>query len=151
MDFKVRLASHDDRHFMRRAVSALCEEAKCSRFWRFDPESVDAIMSIGREAVCSLVVECDGAPVGGLLGVLSPVPFAPDVVIAQEMALHVTPEFRGHGAGGMLLDAFRDWARERGAVLISCGNNFGCADEPIRKLAEKHGMTKTEVIYVGGL
>jgi ribosomal protein S18 acetylase RimI-like enzyme len=62
-----------------------------------------------------LLAEIGGALAGGLMG--SYLELTPFVRLreARLNSLWVLPSHRGAGVGGLLVDAFLDWARERGA------------------------------------
>lgn len=130
-------------------VRALCAEAKCERWWPFDEPSVRRIMSAPViNGPCRLVaLGDDGVPVGCLIGVLSPVPFSQQTLMANELALYVLPGQRGKGVGRQLVEEFRMWAKTAGARIMAIGNNFGCSDFAIEQLAASVGMVPIERIF----
>jgi GNAT superfamily N-acetyltransferase len=85
-----------------------------------------------------LFAEVDGRLAGGLMGSYPELtPFARQRE-ARLNSLWVLPEHRGAGVGGLLVEAFLDWARERGArfALVTA---FAANPGAIR-LYEKHGF-----------
>jgi GNAT superfamily N-acetyltransferase len=85
-----------------------------------------------------LLAEVDGALAGGLMGSYPELtPFARRRV-AQLNSLWVLPEHRGAGVGGLLVDTFLGWARERGARHAAV-TAFAANPAAIR-LYEKHGF-----------
>jgi GNAT superfamily N-acetyltransferase len=66
-----------------------------------------------------LVAEADARVVGHLTGRLDdPSPIRP-VFVATLASMYVRPSHRGQGTGARLVDAFRTWARDQGAVRMS--------------------------------
>jgi GNAT superfamily N-acetyltransferase len=85
-----------------------------------------------------LFAEIDGRLAGGLMGSYPELtPFVRQRE-ARLNSLWVLPEHRGGGVGGLLVDAFLDWARERGAPYAVV-TAFAANPTAIR-LYEKHGF-----------
>jgi GNAT superfamily N-acetyltransferase len=66
-----------------------------------------------------LVVDAEGEIAGHLTGVLSGPNAARPIAVATLVGMYVFPEYRGHGIGALLVEAFRIWARGQGADRIS--------------------------------
>jgi len=85
-----------------------------------------------------LLAEVDGVLAGGLMG--SHPELTPVVRLreARLNSLWVLPEHRGRGLAGLLVDAFLEWARERGApyAIVTA---FAANPTAIR-LYERHGF-----------
>ena len=65
-----------------------------------------------------LVAEYDGAVVGHLTGAFYP---ASPMWIAPRghlISMHVMPQWRGQNVGGRLVEQFKAWAKEKGAVQL---------------------------------
>jgi GNAT superfamily N-acetyltransferase len=85
-----------------------------------------------------LLAEIDGRLAGGLNGSY---PELTPYVRQREARLNslwVLPEHRGRGVGGLLVEAFLDWARERGARYAAV-TAFAANPTAVR-LYEKHGF-----------
>jgi GNAT superfamily N-acetyltransferase len=66
-----------------------------------------------------LVADDDGRVVGHLTGRLDePSPMRP-VFVATLASMYVRPAHRGHSTGARLVEAFRSWARDRGAARMT--------------------------------
>lgn len=77
---------------------------------------------------------------GILLAMALPSPFSGELV-AQELMWWIEPGARGKG--GAMLDAYRDWARDIGAV--HCG--VTCLEERTGKIFQRRGYERTETAY----
>jgi GNAT superfamily N-acetyltransferase len=85
-----------------------------------------------------LLAEVGGTLAGGLMGSFPQLtPFA-RLREARLNSLWVLPDHRGAGMGGLLVDAFLDWARERGAPYAVV-TAFVANPDAVR-LYERHGF-----------
>jgi GNAT superfamily N-acetyltransferase len=85
-----------------------------------------------------LIAEIGGRLAGGLMGSYPELtPFVRQRE-ARLNSLWVLPDHRGAGVGGLLVEAFREWARERGA-RYAVVTAFAANPTAIR-LYEKHGF-----------
>lgn len=80
---------------------------------------------------------------GFICGVLNPLTFNPDYVIAVELAWYC-PE----GDGQELKTEFENWAAEQGAILVQFSTLVNGYTEKIGELLIKDGYTPVEVSYV---
>jgi GNAT superfamily N-acetyltransferase len=64
---------------------------------------------------------------------------------ATEMAWWVEPKYRKQGIGGMLIEAFEDWAKEKGCVAITLTS---LDDTKVEKLYDKLGYKLCEQTYI---
>jgi GNAT superfamily N-acetyltransferase len=85
-----------------------------------------------------LFAEVDGALAGGLMGSYPELTVFVRQREARLNSLWVLPEHRGLGLGGLLVEAFLDWARERGAgyAVVTA---FAANPSAVR-LYERHGF-----------
>ena len=98
---------------------------------------------------CLFVVVSPDGPVGVLAGLVASYFLNPAVLVAQERALYVCPQWHGQGIGSALLDAFEAWGEARGvaAVLLS---HF--VDTPhVATMYTHRGYTPFEMHCVKGL
>jgi GNAT superfamily N-acetyltransferase len=65
-----------------------------------------------------LVAEVDNDVVGHLIGSFSDTSAMRVGPRAELVSMHVAPAHRGRGVGSRLVEEFREWARERGAVRL---------------------------------
>jgi len=85
-----------------------------------------------------LLAEIGGQLAGGLMGSYPELtPFVRQRE-ARLNSLWVLPDHRGAGVGGLLVEAFKDWARERGATYAVV-TAFAANPTAIR-LYDKHGF-----------
>jgi ribosomal protein S18 acetylase RimI-like enzyme len=93
---------------------------------------------LGDDDRVGLFAEVDGALAGGLMGSYPELtPFVRQRE-ARLNSLWVLPDHRGLGVGGLLVEAFLGWARERGAAYAVV-TAFAANPSAIR-LYERHGF-----------
>ncbi len=89
-----------------------------------NPEELRGILVrfLAHPDMCVLVAERDGEILGGLVGTLTQLWFAPTVSVAAELAWFVRAHARGGAAAVRLLRAFESWAATRHVayVTVSC-------------------------------
>ena len=90
------------------------------------------------------VAEIDGKVVGALLGIMSPVWFAPEIRYAIEIAWWVNEEARGGRAAFRLLNAFEAWARDNGARAVVLSDLVINGETPVGKIVERLGYRMVE-------
>lgn len=103
---------------------------------------------IGAEVGVCLVAAIDGEVVGGIVGALAPLWFAPTCLSATEFAWWVSEEHRGGTAGIKLLRAFEQWAKNKGAAMVSMSDLVIEGATPAGRLFEKLGYTVIERSHV---
>ena len=59
----------------------------------------------------------------------------------------VSPDYRSHGIGSMLVDAFKKWCRDRGLTHIAATTYF--ADTKARNFYQKQGMSPIDISLEG--
>lgn len=99
----------------------------------------------GAEMRCGLVAESEGCIVGMLGGYLTDYFFCDELIACDEI-LFVKRESRGSAAALRLVQAFREWARERGAREVCLGTSTGIHPERTGRFYERLGLR-----CVGGL
>jgi GNAT superfamily N-acetyltransferase len=93
---------------------------------------------LGDDDRVGLFAEVGGRLAGGLMGSYPELtPFVRQRE-ARLNSLWVLPEHRGAGVGGRLVEAFLDWARERGATYAAV--TAFAANPTAIQLYEKHGF-----------
>ncbi len=93
---------------------------------------------VGEPDRIGLLADIGGDLAGGLMGSLPELTPFVRLREARLNSLWVLPDHRGAGVGGLLVDAFLDWARERGApyaVVTAFAANPGAVH-----LYERHGF-----------
>jgi len=85
----------------------------------FDAEKLAATIAstIASPAGFARVSEHDGVVIGGMVAMVSPHWFSPDLV-ACDLALFIDPEYRGGMSAVRLISAYTAWAKGHGAALI---------------------------------
>lgn len=91
-----------------------------------------------------LVAEEDHQLVGGVIGALQPVWYAPESTSAALVAWVLKPEYRRGTAGIRLLKAFEDRAVELGADTIVLGDYQVNGEFQLDKLIKRMGYTLIE-------
>jgi GNAT superfamily N-acetyltransferase len=97
------------------------------------------------ETQCGLVAEENGVVFGMFAGYLTDYFFC-DEKVACDLILFVDQERRGSSAAVRLVNAFRDWAAERGAMEICLGVSTNVNRETTGRFYEKLGL-----LQIGGL
>lgn len=87
--------------------------------WPYQPagEAYFRDLITGERGVC-LVAEIDGRIVGYVGGGMQKPHAAYTGVRAELENIGVTPDYRSHGVGAHLVEAFYDWCRQRGAEHV---------------------------------
>jgi GNAT superfamily N-acetyltransferase len=95
--------------------------------WDADRAAVALADAIASDDAAVLVAEEDGEPIGLCTAYLdlASVRFGPRCWVED---LVVDPEHRSRGAGKLLLDAAKDWARDRGATHLELDSGDARAD-----------------------
>jgi len=95
-----------------------------------------------------LVAEHEGQVIGMLFGILTGLWFAPSTLMAAELAWWVTPTARNGTAGIRLLTAFQDWAREKGAKVVTMSSLDLDFDTRVSSVLERMGFKASEHTYI---
>lgn len=89
-----------------------------------------------------LWVAADGGAVTGGLAAMSVPHWASDDEVATDLALFVAPDARGGLTAARLVTRYREWARERGAVIVDMGVSTGVHPEQTARLLERLGARR---------
>ena len=121
--------------------------AESERFSRlqFDPERLAATLRLAIERHFAQVVDVDGKLIGGMVALLTPHWFSPDLT-ACDLALFMTPECRGTIAAARLLNAYAFWARGHGSKLTLFGVMSGVHVEQTVAMCERLGWRRAGVV-----
>ncbi|MFT3771540.1 MAG: GNAT family N-acetyltransferase [Minicystis sp.] len=98
------------------------------------------------EEQCIFVSEHRSALVGMLGGYVDPYLFC-DELVAQDTFFFVERPYRGLGVGARLVDAFRTWARARGARALWLTISSGICDDVVARRYEAMGLTRAGYLY----
>lgn len=90
----------------------------------------------------------EGGVVGGMLAATYESWFS-SVVIASDYALYLDPKYRGTLAAARLVQRYRHWAGERGAVC-ELGCNTGVNPEGYDRFIRGLGFTEAARLYTAG-
>jgi GNAT superfamily N-acetyltransferase len=96
------------------------------------------------DALLCLVAEKDNEIIGFCMAAIEAAYFS-DEKTASDLMFYVLPEHRGSWAFLMLVRAYVQWTKDKGAKLIFLGNTFG--DETIDALYLKLGFQRMGGIF----
>jgi GNAT superfamily N-acetyltransferase len=102
----------------------------------WNPTKLQAALS-SPNVFCALVQDDDGY-YGGIIGLVAEQFFGDDL-IACDLGLFILPEKRGTSAAPRLIQAFEQWAKERGAKEVHMGQTTGVEMDRTRRLYEAMG------------
>lgn len=147
---QIRPATHDDIDALLAMGEKFFLFSRFAQFANFDRDTARASITalIGAEVGVCLVAVIDGEVVGGIVGALAPLWFAPTCLSATEFAWWVSEEHRGGTAGIKLLRAFEQWAKNKGAAMVSMSDLVIEGATPAGRLFEKLGYTVIERSHV---
>jgi GNAT superfamily N-acetyltransferase len=161
VDIVIRSPKPRDADGLAQAARDLAEQYAAREPERFQvPESEEWVAAFTRlvatplpENAVWLVAEVDGEAVGDAYAELhDPVPDAaaqPQRDVGRRRVyldyLAVQAAYRGRGIGGRLLNAVEQWARDRGAELISTETNLRSNVGAV-EFYESHGYEKQAVV-----
>lgn len=127
------------------AVDAAAHEPTRNVNWPRDHGAEATKVNLANPDRLVLVAEADDAIVGHLLGGYYP---ADDMWIASRavlISLHMQAGRRGGGAGSQLVDRFKEWARERGAVQLLV--TAYAANEGAIRFYQRHGFAPQAITF----
>lgn len=90
-----------------------------------------------------LVAAVDGEVVGHLVGAFEEPSYMWTVSRAELVSMYVRTELRGQGIGGSLVDAFAEWAKDRGAARLHV--SAYAANEGALRLYRSHGFAPLSI------
>ncbi len=100
--------------------------------------AIDSYLGAGQQG-CALAAVAGGEVIGVLAGYMTEYAFCSERV-ATDHIVFVAPRSRGTLAGVRLIEAFRGWARERGARELILGITTGVDTLRTGKLLERLGF-----------
>jgi GNAT superfamily N-acetyltransferase len=96
-----------------------------------------------------LVALLDGEVVGHLVGTFAEPSDMWTVSRAELMSMYVRENLRGQGVGGKLVDAFAEWAKERGAARLQV--SAYAANEGALRLYQSRGFAPLSITLTNDL
>lgn len=145
----IRNATTQDIPVLVKLGEAMHAESPRYRRMSWNPGKVCGLMDwclANPDAGLLLVAERDGKVIGGFIGLCQPHYFSDDLM-ASDLALFVEPGKRGGLAAARLLQAFKVWARARGAVDIGAGVTTGVCDELAARLYRSVGFEPAGLLF----
>lgn len=114
---------------------------------RFDADKLAATIAstIASPAGFAYAAEQGGEVVGGMLAVITPHYFSPDLV-ACDLALFMAPEHRGGMAAVRLINAYTKWAEYHGAALVQIGVMTGVNVDKTETLLHRLGWHRSGLV-----
>lgn len=144
----IRTATHHDIE----AVAAMGR-----RFLQFAPQAKhtpltdEQVVERSRwliESARVFLAETNGRVVGMLACIIVPTWIAPQVTMAHELAWWVDEDARGSSAAIRLVNAYEQYARDNGAVVISMSDLE--VNDRVGRMLTKFGYEKAERTYIKG-
>ncbi len=112
---------------------------------RFDAAILEHTLRVAMADHFAMVAEYDEEVVGGLVALLTPHWFSPDLT-ACDLALFIHPEHRGGTAPVRLLGAYAQWAKLNGSRMTLFGVMTGVNTDKTVALAERLGWRRAGVV-----
>ncbi len=146
----IRTATLDDVPALVELGRRMHEESRTFRAMRFDAAKLAATVSsvvASPHGFARVVVDADDHVIGGMLAILAPHWFSPDLV-SCDLALFMAPEHRGGMAAVRLLNIYRQWGIENGAALTKLEVLADIENEKIEQLCSRLGWRRGGVVMV---
>jgi GNAT superfamily N-acetyltransferase len=145
MDIDIRRAAPADLPGLVASSAALFAEDGATRDRLRDAEWprengrpwIEALLT-SPDALVLVAADADGEVVGHLVGHLYPASAMWTAARAELISTFVSPAHRGRDVGGRLVEAFRAWARERGAARLQV--SAYAANEAAIRFYSRHGF-----------
>ena len=142
----VRVATLDDIPAMLRLGEIMHAESRYS-FMAYDAEKVATTLTTLIDSGFVMVREANGGElVGGMVGYMAEPWFSREPV-AAELALFICPDKRGGVAAWYLINAFVEWAEQRGAREITMAITTGVKVEDTGKLYQRLGFEQVGGVF----
>lgn len=143
----IRPATLDDIPRLVELGQAMHAESPTFCRLRFDADKAAATIAstINSAAGFAFVAEHSGQVVGGMLALIAPHYFSPDLV-ACDLALFMAPEHRGGMAAVRLVNAYVRWAECHGAALVHLGVMTGVQVDKTEALLQRLGARRAGVV-----
>ena len=134
----LRNANSDDLDRIIQLGFEFCAESPTYKKHGFNPEFAYETLQTLIAKDCVAVVEDFGFVVGFMIAIVQQ-QWHSGVLVASDLALYVTPEYRRSTAATQLVEWFDKWAIEQRAVAAMCGNTTGNSNRAIA-LYEMYGF-----------
>lgn len=119
-------------------------------FAEYDEDAVGAVfyrMIASDQA--TIIVAGEDDPFGCIGLLITPLFFAPETQVCNELFWWVDPDHRGCGLD--LVEAAERWARRSGADIIAMSSIVAMEGDRIARLYERRGLTRAETTFMKGL
>lgn len=128
-------------HVLRLALSMQQESAYATVPFDVEQTAVSVVNMVVRNPNGFGVLAHDGdKPVGMICGGMSPYVFSKGALV-HDYAWYVLPEYRGSRTAIRLLDMFKKWAMDRGALELYMGVTTNVEADRTGQLLERLGFT----------
>lgn len=146
----IRLAVPADVPAIVRMGRRFFEVSPYPNFTEYNEDAVEGVfyrMIASDQA--AIIVAGEDDPVGCIGLLITPLFFAPDTMVCNEMFWWVDPDQRGCGLD--LVEAGERWAKRSGADIIAMSAIMAMDGDRIARLYERRGMVRAETTYMKGL
>lgn len=148
---KDRLRDLDRKDFDR--VVEILEQLHTVSRYKDIPFEKEVVLHVADFAISNkasyfakVIVDDNDVVIGGLHGYLTHFVFSKQRFV-QDSVVFLDPSQGSFASAHALVEAFKAWAKERGAVMVNLGTSSGIDDERIGKLYETLGMRKCGELY----
>lgn len=146
----IRVATADDLDTILDMGERFIAFGPHGKYVNADRAQLRAGVAAFMQAGVILLAQSDGRTVGMLACAVSPMWFAPHVLVAHELAWWVDEEARGSSAAMRLVMAYQAWAREVGAHVVTMSQLVAVNGEQVGRMLTKLGYEPSEMTYVKG-
>jgi len=118
----IRLATADDEEAILGMAREFVAFSPYAEFAVTEDDELRATIKWCMSNATVFVAENKGTLIGMLVAVVAPLWYAPQVLVASEMAWWIDTRHRRSTAAIRLVQAFEQWAREKGATAVCMSN-----------------------------
>lgn len=113
--------------------------------WPYTDEAIKYFKqsAAGQNGCQAFMAEADGRPVGYLIGLVADKLYMAQSPVGELKIMFLEAEYRRQGAGSLLVNEFKAWARAQGATYLKVGAL--AANHLAVEFYRKHGFRDMEV------
>jgi RimJ/RimL family protein N-acetyltransferase len=145
----IRIANEKDIPVLVEMGAAMHAESPRYRDKSFDPAMLAEFLRIliTGEDFCVFIAERGGDPAGMIGGSVALFFFSSKDRYASDMGFYVKPEFRGGSTVLKLVEAYEEWAVNKGVLPEDITLGVSCENKKLGELLGKIGYTQSGELY----